>query len=137
MNIFDFFTPKSETYYMHTKSTVRQAIEKFDHHKLGVVPLIDENGAYVSTISEGDILRYIKNAAGFDIAIAENTLLDEVDRYRPYKAYNISVSMDEVIKIAFDQNFVPIVDDRGYYMGIVKRKTLLELLYEKSSGRLA
>ena len=41
-------------------------------------PLIDENGAYVSTISEGDILRYIKNAAGFDIAIAENTLLDEV-----------------------------------------------------------
>lgn len=131
MNIFDFFTPKSETYYLSSSSTLRQALEKFDNHKLSIVPLLDEDGAYVSTISEGDILRYIKNNAKFDISVAENVTLAQIEKYRPCKACSISVSIDEIIRLAFDQNFVPIVDDRGFYMGIVKRKALLTFLYDK------
>ena len=62
-NILAFLTPKSETLYLSNVSTIRQILESFDYYKYSVVPLLDEEGRYITTISEGDILRYIKNDA--------------------------------------------------------------------------
>lgn len=131
MNVFiyNFFTAKSETHYLTESATVRQALEKFDYHKFSVVPLVIENGTYLTTVSEGDILRYIKNHAHFDIRQAENVRISEIEKYRPYKACKHSVPIEEVFRLALDQNFVPIVDDRNTFIGIVKRKSILNLLY--------
>lgn len=134
MNLFNYFTPKSETFYIKANSTIRQALEKFDTHKFSVVPLIDSNGMYVSTVSEGDILRYIKNDANFDISIAEHTLIADIEKYRPYRACHTGVSAERIIELALEQNFVPLVDDRGVYIGIIKRKTILEYLRRKSEN---
>ncbi len=129
-DILEFLTPKIDTFYIRADSTIRQVLEKFDFHKFSVVSMIDGEGKYVSSVSEGDILRYVKNHAGFDISVAENTLIAQIERYRPYKAVDLRTSMDEVFKIILDQNFVPVVDDRGVYSGIIKRKTVLEYLYK-------
>lgn len=131
MNLFNFFTPKDETFYLQSNSTVRQALEKFDAHKFSVVSLVDEDGKFVGTISQGDILRFIKNVFNFDISKAESIKITEVEKYRPYKAINVESSIDEAIVLALDQNFVPIIDDRGIYIGILKRKTILEYLLVK------
>ena len=128
MNLFNFFTPKNETFYLQANSTVRQALEKFDAHKFSVVSLVDEDGKFVGTISQGDILRFIKNVYNFDIGKAESIKISEVEKYRPYKPINVESSIDEAIVLALDQNFVPIIDDRGIYIGILKRKTILEYL---------
>lgn len=125
MNIFSFFTTKRDTYYLTERTTIRQALEKFDSHKFSVVPLIAEDGTYLTTVSEGDILRYIKNQACFDIRVAENVPVMQIEKYRPYTACRHDVSMDEIFQLALNQNFVPIVDDRGLYIGIVKRKDIL------------
>lgn len=130
MNLFRFFTPKADTVFIEPDSTVRQALEKFDRYKFSVVPLVDENGLYVTTLSEGDILRYIKNNAGFDLAKAESVRITELERYRSYRACKSDVSIDEIIRLAMEQNFIPIVDDRGAYIGIVKRRAVLEALYK-------
>ena len=61
MNIFTYLTPKNNTYYIVDNISVRQAIEKFDFYKFSVVPVIDENGKYINSISEGDLLSFIKN----------------------------------------------------------------------------
>lgn len=131
MNIFEkhFFTPKSETHYLTEDTTIRQALEKFDYHKFSVVPLIGKDGAYLTTVSEGDILRYIKNQAGFDIRQAENIPVLAIEKYRPYTACGHTVSEDEIFRLALNQNFVPIVDDRGLFIGIIKRRSILDLLY--------
>ena len=128
MNIFKFFTPKTETFYLTERMTIRQALEKYDYHKFTVVPLISESGKYITTVSEGDILRYIKNNANFDIRQAESVPVIEIEKYRPYSACSINVSMDEIFRLALDQNFVPIVDDLNNYIGIVKRKSILQEL---------
>lgn len=135
MNLFNYFTPKSETFYINANSTIRQALEKFDTHKFSVVPLIDSNGMYVSTVSEGDILRYIKNDAHFDITIAEHTPIAQIEKYRPYKPCHTGVSTERVIELALEQNFVPLIDDRGVYIGIVKRKTILEYLRRQADKK--
>ena len=66
-SIISLLTPKKITYYLLDTSTIRQALEKFDAHKFSVVPLIDEDGHYVGTLSEGDILRFIKNQSNFNL----------------------------------------------------------------------
>lgn len=131
MDVFRFFTPKSETFYLSADSTIRQALEKFDYHKFTVVPLIDNDGRYVSTVSEGDILRFIKNEANFDLELAEHTLLTNIEKYRPYKAINSRAGFEEVMKLALEQNFVPLVDDRNSFIGIIKRKDILGYLFNK------
>lgn len=123
--IFDFLTPKSNTFYLDANSTIRQVVEKFDVHKFSVVPLIDEEGKFVSTISEGDILRFIKNQCHFDIYMAEDVRINTIELYRPYQALSILTPMDEIIKLSLDQNFIPVIDDRGMYIGIIKRKTII------------
>ena len=131
VNLLIFLTPKSETLYLNQNSTVRQTLENFDVHKYSVVPLIDDDGFFVSTISEGDILRFIKNSCKFDISVAEKMKIKDIELYRPYKALPISTPMDEVVRLALEQNFIPIVDDRGVYIGIVKRKSIIDFLLSK------
>ena len=132
MNLFNFFTPKDKTFYLLSNSTIRQALEKFDAHKFSVVSLLDDDGRFVGTVSEGDILRFIKNVYNFDISTAENIKISEIEKYRPYSAINVESSIDDAITLALDQNFVPVVDDRGIYIGILKRKTILEYLIAKN-----
>jgi predicted transcriptional regulator len=127
LNIFSILTPKSQTEFIEYDSTIRQALETFDFHKFSVVPLIDDSGKYVSTLSEGDILRYIKNEANFNIEIAENVKINTIEKYRSYKAITIDSSLDEVLQLSMSQNFIPIVDDRGMYIGIIKRKDIINL----------
>ena len=129
MNILSYLTPKSATFLLDNNATVRQALEKFDIHKFSIVPLIDENGKFVSTISEGDLLRFIKNNCNFDIKMAENTRISAIEKYRPYKALKISTPKEEIIRLSLEQNFVPIIDDRGAYIGIIKRKTIIDHLF--------
>lgn len=129
-NILSFLTPKASTHFIKANSTIRQALETFDIYKFSVVPMIDENGVFISTISEGDILRYIKNDCKFDIRVAESEYIMNINKYRPYVALPISTPMSEIIKLSLDQNFIPIIDDRGMYIGIIKRKTIIESFFD-------
>lgn len=124
-SIIQLITPKKATHFILNTSTIRQALEKFDAHKFSVVPLLDKDGHYAGTLSEGDILRFVKNNANFDIAIAENVLVKDIEHYRPYKCLKIDATIEEVYALALDQNFVPLVDDRDFYIGIIKRKDVL------------
>ena len=127
-NILNMLTPKMKTFYLDADSTIRQALEKFDYYKFSVVPLINQNGEFVSTISEGDILRFIKNDNNFDLSKAETTRISIIEKYRPYKALSISTPMKEIVKLSLEQNFIPIVDDRNVFIGIIKRKTIIDML---------
>ena len=40
MNILFFLTPKSEVAYINDDDTLRQALEKMEHHKYAAVPII-------------------------------------------------------------------------------------------------
>ncbi len=135
MNIISLLTPKEETFYLDSNSTIRQVLEKFDYHKFSVVPLIDKEGHYITTLSEGDILRFIKNSYDFDIKMAEGKTVGEVEKYRPYRALDISSTFVDVISLLVEQNFIPIIDDRGMYIGIIRRKGIIEYLAKNKTRK--
>lgn len=68
MNILFFLTPKSEVAYIHDDESLRQVLEKMEYHKYSAVPIISRQGTYVGTITEGDLLWYIKNQPGSEPA---------------------------------------------------------------------
>ena len=127
-NVISLLTPKSATFFLPENSTIRQAIEIFDAHKFTVVPLIDEHGKFKGTISEGDILRFIKNQANFNLQIAENFMIKDVDNYRPYRPVKIDATMVEILALSLEQNFIPVVDDKDTFIGIIKRREVIEYL---------
>ena len=129
--ILHLLTPKKATYFILDTSTIRQALEKFDAHKFSVVPLLNKDGEYVGTLSEGDILRFIKNEANFDISKAEHIKVKDINHYRPYSCLKIDASIEEVYALALEQSFVPLIDDQDHYIGIIKRKDVLIHLNEK------
>ncbi|MBR0179284.1 MAG: CBS domain-containing protein, partial [Firmicutes bacterium] len=56
MNIAFFITPKSNVTYLYDDYTVRQCLEKMRFHGFAAIPVINRQGHYVGTISEGDLL---------------------------------------------------------------------------------
>lgn len=132
MNILALLTPKIQTLYLNSNCSLRQAIEKFDYHKFSVVPIIDEHGKFITTLSEGDLLRYIKKCGDFSLDESNKIQLLDIERYRPYKALDISTDYETIVELSLSQNFVPIVDDRGVYIGIIRRRNVIESLRKKN-----
>ena len=44
----------------------------------------------------------------------------------------VTTSMDQLIEAAMNQNFVPVVDDRGIFIGIVRRQAIIRYCYDKA-----
>lgn len=124
MDILSFLTPKKLTYFIEENSSIRQALEKFSYHKYTAVPILNSEGEYVYTLSEGEILRFIKDN-DFDKKISELTMISDIKRYRDYISLNINSSLDDIYKLIIQQNFIPVVDDRNVFIGIIKRKDVL------------
>jgi len=130
MNLFRLLTPKSEIKTLEDDCTIRQALEKMDVYKYTVVPLINKAGEYVGTLSEGDLLRFIKNDCDFSIVDAEGISIKQVKRYRSYLSLNQQASAAQLANLCVEQNFVPIVDDRNIFMGIITRSKIMKLCKE-------
>ena len=60
MNILFFLKPKVELAYVHDYHTLRQALEIMEFHKYSSVPMLNKEGKYVGTITEGDLLWGLK-----------------------------------------------------------------------------
>jgi len=130
MNVLFFLTPKSEVAYVSNTNTVRQVLEKMEHHRYQSVPMIDVNGRYVGTITEGDLLWAIKNEANLNMKEAESMPITKVPRSRNNKAVNVNAEVEDLIQMAMNQNFIPIIDDSEIFIGIVKRSDVIHYCYK-------
>ena len=65
MNVLFFLTPKNKVEYVYDYYSMRQALEKMQYHKYSAIPVLNKTNEYVGTISEGDLLWYIKENENF------------------------------------------------------------------------
>ena len=127
MNILLFFTPKAEVVYLEYDCSVRQAIEKMRHHGYASLPVIDDEGIYKGVVTDGDLLRELYNDGEPELKRLEKTPLKTI-LHRDYHPINADVSIDEVLSRVYKQNFVPVTDDRGVFIGIIKRRDIIKYL---------
>ena len=132
MNILYFLTPKSDVVHINIESTLRQVLEKMEHCGYTALPMLDREGRYVGTITEGDLLWEIKDRFSLSLKAAETVPLAQVKRRRDNAPANVLSNIEDLIPLIMSQNFVPVVDDRGMFMGIITRKAVIEYLYHQS-----
>lgn len=131
MNILFFLTPKSDVAYINEDDTLRQALEKMEYHKYSAVPMVSREGNYVGTITEGDLLWGIKNQYNLNLKEAEFIPITEIRRRMDYRPVKADCKMEDMIDKALNQNFVPVVDDRGLFIGIITRKDIIKYFNDK------
>ena len=127
MNILHFIMPKAEVAFLNADSTVRQGLEKMLFHGHSAIPVVDSEGRYEGTVTEGNFLRALYNDREPDLKRLENIELRSIIR-RDYKAISANADINEILSNAINQNFVPVVDDRGMFIGIITRKSIIRYL---------
>ncbi len=131
MNLLFFLTPKQEVLFVYEDFTLRQTLEKWSNQRFATIPVLRRNGEYMGTISEGDILWGIKNLHGLDLDSSEDVPISSFPRRRDYKAVPVTTDMRALLHAAIDQNFVPVVDDRNVFIGMVRRTVILRHFTEQ------
>ncbi len=135
MNILFFLTPKSEIAYIFDHESLRQALEKMEHHRFSAVPVIQQDGNYVGTLTEGDLLWGIKNQYNLSLKGSESIPVTAISRRMDYHTVKADAKMEDLVDKALNQNFVPVVDDLGSFIGIITRKDIIRYFYEKANNR--
>ena len=136
MNIAYFLLPKNRVAYLYDDYTFRQGLEKMRYHGYTAIPVISRSGKYVGTISEGDFLLQILSNDAESRQIRSMKDLEQLHirdllRGNNYPPVRITVSMEELLSNAMNQNFIPVVDDLGNFTGIVTRKDIIRYFAEQ------
>lgn len=135
MNILFFLKPKSELAYIFDYHTVRQALEIMEYHKYSSVPILNKEGKYVGSITEGDLLWGLKRKWVLNIKEAEDISIMKIDRRLDYQCVTAKSDMEDLIGKAMEQNFVPVVDDEKHFIGIITRRDIIGYCYNKMKDR--
>jgi CBS domain-containing protein len=132
MNIAFFLTPKLEVTWVPAQATVREALERMEAYRHSAVPLLDGDGRYVGTITEGDLLWHLLRADLPWREVAAATPVLAAPRRMDNQPVRIDAEIEALVARAVDQSFVPVVDDRGVFVGIVRRRRMIEYCVERA-----
>ena len=125
-NVLFFLTPKAMCSYLYDDYTMRQALEKMEASHFAALPILNRRGEYRGTLTEGDLLWGLKNICYMDMRQAEARKIMEMDRRKDFLPVRVTASMHDLIERAAVQNFVPVVDDKDTFIGIVTRKAIIK-----------
>ena len=130
-NILFFLTPKAMCAFVRDDYTIRQALEKMESSGYAALPILSRNGEYKGTLTEGDLLWAIKNMCHMDMRQAQTHRIMEIDRRKDNVPVRVTTSMQDLIERATHQTFVPVVDDKGAFIGIITRKAIIQYCEKK------
>ena len=130
-NILFFLTPKAMCAFVYDDYTIRQALEKMESSGFAALPILNKNGEYRGTLTEGDLLWALKNMCYMDMRQAEARRIMEISRRKDNIPVRVTANMHDLVARASSQNFVPVVDDKATFIGIITRSAIIKYCSEK------
>ena len=130
-NILFFMKPKAMCAFVYDDYTIRQALEKMESAGYAALPILNHRGEYRGTVTEGDLLWALKNLCYMDMRQAEARRISEITRRRNYIPVRVNTDMHDLVQRASEQNFVPVVDDKDTFIGIVTRSSIVKYCYQQ------
>ena len=125
-NVLFFLTPKAMCSYLYDDYTLRQALEKMEVSNYTALPILNRRGEYRGTLTEGDLLWAMKNMCYMDMRQAEARKIMEIDRRKDFLPVRVTASMHDLVERSANQNFVPVVDDKNAFIGIITRRAIIQ-----------
>lgn len=130
-NILFFLTPKAMCVYLHDDYTIRQALERMESAGYAALPILNKHGEYRGTLTEGDLLWALKNMCYMDMRQAEARRIMEISRRKDNVPVRVTTPMQDLIDRATTQNFVPVVDDKDTFIGLITRKAIIKYCQQR------
>ena len=130
-NILFFLTPKAMCAFIYDDFSIRQALEKMETAGYAALPILNKRGEYRGTLTEGDLLWALKNMCYMDIRQAESRRIMEITRRKDNIPVRVNTGMNELVRRASTQNFVPVVDDKDAFIGIVTRSNIMKFCFKQ------
>jgi len=125
-NILFFLTPKAMCAFVYDDFSIRQALEKMEAAGYSALPILNKYGEYRGTLTEGDLLWSLKNMCYMDMRQAEARKITEIARRKDNIPVKVTTGMHDLIQRASTQNFVPVVDDKDTFIGIITRSNIIK-----------
>lgn len=129
-NVLFFLKFKNTVRFFYDSITVGEALSMMKEYGYSAVPVISTRGVYMGSVSEGDFLWYL-----LENSESENVLeasVGSIIRPEYMPPVSVNVSFADLLEASLHQNYVPVVDDRNIFIGIVTRQSLLNYLLELS-----
>ena len=117
--------------HLHADYTLRQALEKMETAGYAALPILNKRGEYCGTLTEGDVLWAMKNLCNMDLKQAESRRISEISRRKDNIPVRVTTSMRDLVERAVAQNFVPVVDDKDTFIGLITRKAIISYCRER------
>ena len=130
-NVLFFLMPKAMCAYVYDDYTIRQALEKMESAGYAALPILNRYGEYRGTLTEGDLLWALKNMCYMDMRQAEARRIMEIERRKDNVPVRVTTSMHDLVERATSQIFVPVVDDKDTFIGIITRRAIIKYCSEK------
>ena len=135
MNVAFFLKPKSEVFYLKDNMPLPRALNELLRSGYTSVPVIDREGNYVGAVSEGDFLCSLAQTDGERLQLtpiedAEKKRVRDILRPDRNPSGRIDEPAEALVSRTTGPNFVPIVDDRGIFIGIVTRRNVIRYFLE-------
>ena len=124
-NILFSLTPKALCAFLYDDCTIRQALEKMEAAGYAALPILNKRGEYRGTLTEGDLLWAMKNLCYMDMRQAEARRIGEITRRKDYLPVRVTADMQDLVERAQTQNFIPVVDDKDAFIGIITRGAVI------------
>ena len=130
-NILFFLTPKALCAYLQDDYSIRQALERMEAAGFAALPILNKRGEYRGVLTEGDLLWAIKNLCYMDMRHAEAHRIMEIPRKKDHVPVKVTTNMHELVERAITQNFVPVLDDKEAFIGLVTRGAIIRFCEQK------
>ncbi len=133
MNVAFFLTPKSLVATLEDDDTFRQGLEKMRFHGYTAIPVLTKSGKYVGVLSEGDLLWNLIDIGGASMEECEELRIADILKPDRNPPIGITARAEEIVDRLMSQNFLPVVDDSGAFIGIVTRQKLIAYLKDRAN----
>ena len=128
---------------LNENATVKTLLEVLMEHKIGGLPLVDQDNRLLGIVSDGDVLRYLNPKAFVSYYVTYIEELDETLKIKsesPVKAIMkkkvVSVceddELEDVLKILAHHHFkkIPVVNEKREVVGVISRGDMIRKLGE-------
>lgn len=125
MNTAMLLKPKSMVSYIYGDLPAGEGLREFISHGYTAVPVIDREGMYLGVVSERDFLYLILDTGSVDSLKDENLTVAELASCSRFESVPIDADIQTLYERIIGQNFIPVVDSRGMFSGIITRRDFL------------
>ena len=139
MNIAYFLTPRQDVISLYDDNTLRKGLDTMRSSGYSSMQVTTRDNIYVGVVSVADFLWFLVPDSADEFGnvsvrtIDGGFIRDIMDR-KSYPPVSVTSSVEELMDRIMEHNFVPVVDGRNSFMGIVTRHSVMEYFQKRDNG---